>query len=156
MMFCHIVRYFCVNVFDCFELPLLVNVLKFQLSFNFFLCKFQLYLLFFFAFIVFNNWEKFARKLWFFLLQFFTEYFIQSCILILFKENCFPRERKNKACKSPIIEKINECTSQIVSLFTHRTKPQQRLYKTDTEVLNNKRNMNGFWNQKLKTRKAVY
>ena len=39
-MFCHIVRYFCVNFFDCFELPLLLNVLKFQLSFNFFLCVF--------------------------------------------------------------------------------------------------------------------
>ena len=60
-MCCHMVRYFCVNVFDCFALPLLVNILKFQLSFNFFLCKFQLYLLSFFAFTVFNNWEKFAR-----------------------------------------------------------------------------------------------
>ena len=64
MMFCHIVLYFCVNIFDCFKWPPLVNILKFQLSFTFFLCKFQLYLLFFFAFIVFNNWEKFAQKLW--------------------------------------------------------------------------------------------
>ena len=67
--------------------------------------------------------------------------------------------KKNEACESPILEKINECTSQIVSLFTYRTKPQQHLYKTDiliTEVLNAKRNMNSFWDQKLKARKAVF
>ena len=65
-------------------------------------------------------------------------------------------KKKNEACESPILEKINECTSQIVSLFTYRTKPQQHLYKTDTEVLNAKRNMNSFWDQKLKARKAVF
>ena len=64
-------------------------------------------------------------------------------------------KKKNKGCESPILEKIHECTSQIVSLFTYRTKPQQHLYKTDTEVLNAKRNMNSFWDQKLKARKAV-
>ena len=98
-MFCHIVHYFCVNAFDCFELALLVNVLKFQLSFNFFLYKFQLYLLLFFAFIIFNYWEKFAPKLWFFLLQFFPEYFIQSCISILFKDGksmSYPPRNRNK------------------------------------------------------------
>ena len=65
-------------------------------------------------------------------------------------------KKKNEACESPILEKINECTSQIVSLFTYRTKPQQHLYKTDTEVLNAKRNMNSFWDEKLKARKAVF
>ena len=45
---------------------------------------------------------------------------------------------------------------QIVSLFTYQTKPQQHLYKTDTEVVNAKGNMNIFWNQKLKARKAVF
>ena len=64
-------------------------------------------------------------------------------------------KKKKEACENPILEKINECTSQIVSLFTYRTKPQQHLYKTDTEVLNAKRNTNSFWDQKPKARKAV-
>ena len=49
--------------------------------------------------------------------------------------------KKNKAWESPILEKINECTSQTVSLFTQRTKPQQHLHKTDTEVINAKKNI---------------
>ena len=53
--------------------------------------------------------------------------------------------KKNEACESPILEKINASTSQIVILFTYQTKLQQQLYKTDTEVLNAKRNMNSFW-----------
>ena len=63
---------------------------------------------------------------------------------------------KNEDCESPILEKINECTSQIVILFTYRIEPQQHLYKTDTEVVNAKRNMNSFWDQKLKAPKAVF
>ena len=63
---------------------------------------------------------------------------------------------KNEACKSPILEKNNECTSLIVSLFTYGTKPWQDLYKTNTEVLNAKRNMNNFWYQKLKAPKVVF
>ena len=44
-------------------------------------------------------------------------------------------EMKNsKSCKSPILEKINECTSHIASLFTYQTKAQQHIYKTDIEV----------------------
>ena len=65
-------------------------------------------------------------------------------------------KKKNEACESPILEKINECTSLIVSLFTYQTKPEQHLYKTDIEVLNAKRNMNNIWDQKLKARKAVF
>ena len=63
---------------------------------------------------------------------------------------------KNEVCESPILKKINECTSQIVSLFTYQTKPQQHLFKTDIEVLNAKRNMNSFWDQKLKAEKAIF
>ena len=65
-------------------------------------------------------------------------------------------KKNNEACESPILEKINECTSQIVNLFTYKTKLQQHLYKTDIEVLNAKRNMNSFWNQKHKAWKAVF
>ena len=32
--------------------------------------------------------------------------------------------KKNEACQSPILERINECTSQTVSLFTYQTKAQ--------------------------------
>ena len=64
--------------------------------------------------------------------------------------------KKNEACESPILKKINECTSQIVSQFTYRTKPQQHPYKTITVVLNAKRNMNSFSGQKLKAQKAVF
>ena len=64
--------------------------------------------------------------------------------------------KKNEACESPTLERINECTPQIASLFTYQIKPQQHLYKTDAEVLNAKRNMNGFWHQKLKARKEVF
>ena len=64
--------------------------------------------------------------------------------------------KKNEACESLILEKTNECTSQIVSLFTYRTKQQQHLHKTDTEVPNAKSNMNSFWDQKVKARKAVF
>ena len=63
--------------------------------------------------------------------------------------------KNNKACESPILEKINECTSQIY-LFTYRTEPPQHLYKTDTELLNAKRSMNSFWDHKLRARKAVF
>ena len=31
--------------------------------------------------------------------------------------------KKNEVCESPILEKINKCRSQTVSLFTYRTKP---------------------------------
>ena len=55
-----------------------------------------------------------------------------------------------------MLEKINECTSQTVSLFTYGTKPQQHLYKTDTEVLNAKKNMISFLDQKLRARKVVF
>ena len=64
--------------------------------------------------------------------------------------------KKNEACKSPILEKVSECTSQIVSPFNYRTKPQQYLHKTDIEVPNGKLNMNSFWDQTLKACKAVY
>ena len=44
MVFSHKVRYFCVNVFHCFKLPLRVNILKFQLCFNLYFYKLQLHL----------------------------------------------------------------------------------------------------------------
>ena len=65
------------------------NILRFELCCNFFLRKFQLYLLFFFVFIVFDNYKKLAQNLRLFLLQCFIEYFIQSGIYMLFKENFF-------------------------------------------------------------------
>lgn len=70
MVFSHIVRYLCVSAFNCFELPPLVNIFNFililfmfQLYFNLFLSKFHLYLFFFFTFIIFDDWENFARNL---------------------------------------------------------------------------------------------
>ena len=64
--------------------------------------------------------------------------------------------KSKEACESSILEEINECTSQIVSLFTYQTKPQEYLYKIDIQVLNAKRNMSSFWDQKRKSRKAVF
>ena len=64
--------------------------------------------------------------------------------------------KKKEACENPVLGKVDECTSQIVSLFTYGTKPQQHPYKTDIEVLNAKRNMNNFRDQKLKAQKAVF
>ena len=41
------------------------------------------------------------------------------------------RNENTEAFKSPMLDMINKCTSQTVSLFTYQTKPQQHLYKTD-------------------------
>ena len=68
----------------------------------------------------------------------------------------FVETKNNEACESPLLKKINECTSQIVNLFAYKTKLQQHLNKTDTEVINTKKRMNSFWYQKHKARKAVF
>ena len=68
----------------------------------------------------------------------------------------FVETENNEACESPILEKINECTSQIVNVFAYKTKLQQHLYKTDNEVINTKKKMNSFWYQKHKVQIAVF
>ena len=68
----------------------------------------------------------------------------------------FVETKNNEACKSPILEKFNGCTSQIVNAFAYETKLQQHLYKTDNEVSNTKKKMNSFWYQKHKVRIAVF
>ena len=68
----------------------------------------------------------------------------------------FVETKNNEACKSPILEKINGCTSQIVNVFAYKTKLQQHLYKTDNEVINTKKKMNSFWYQKHKVQIAVF
>ena len=65
-------------------------------------------------------------------------------------------KKKKEARERPILGKINECTSQIVSLFTYQIKRQQHLSKTDIEVLNAKRNRDSFLEQKFKARKALF
>lgn len=70
--------------------------------------------------------------------------------------NMFVETKNNEACESLLFKKINEWTSQIVNLFAYKTKLQQHLHKTDTEVINTKKRMNSFWYQKHKAWKAVF
>ena len=63
---------------------------------------------------------------------------------------------KNETRKRSILQKINDCTFQILSLFTYENKLQQHLYKTDIGVLIVIRNMKAFWDQKHQARKVVF
>ena len=73
-------------------------------------------------------------------------------IIVVF-ETTLVETIKNEACKSPLLQKSNERTFQILSLFTDRTKQQQHLCKTDIGVLIVKRNMEVFWDKKRYARK---